>query len=112
MGKKGQQVWTGANDSEALARGVYNSFTQRNLRYSQLAPLKMFEKVNTGYNLPAQIELYATDGDAYDFLFVAKGGGSANKSFLFQETPARLTEAGLLKFLYEKIKPLGTAACP
>jgi fumarate hydratase class I len=112
MGKKGQQVWTGADDSEALARGVYKSFTERNLRYSQLAPLKMFEEVNTGDNLPAQIELYATDGDEYDFLFVAKGGGSANKSFLFQETPARLTEAGLLKFLDEKIKTLGTAACP
>jgi fumarate hydratase class I len=112
MGKKGQQVWTGADDSEAVARGVYKSFNERNLRYSQVAPLKMFEEVNTGDNLPAQIELYATDGDEYDFLFVAKGGGSANKSFLFQETPARLTEAGLLKFLDEKIKTLGTAACP
>ena len=112
MGKKGQQVWTGADDSEAIAHGVYKSFNERNLRYSQVAPLKMFEEVNTGDNLPAQIELYATDGDAYDFLFVAKGGGSANKSFLFQETPARLTEAGLLKFLDEKIKTLGTAACP
>ena len=112
MGKKGQQVWTGADDSEALARGVHKSFTERNLRYSQVAPLKMFEEVNTGDNLPAQIELYATDGDEYDFLFVAKGGGSANKTFLFQETPARLTEAGLLKFLDEKIKTLGTAACP
>jgi fumarate hydratase class I len=112
MGKKGQQVWTGADDSEAIAHGVYKSFNERNLRYSQVAPLKMFEEVNTGDNLPAQIELYATDGDEYDFLFVAKGGGSANKSFLFQETPARLTEAGLLKFLDEKIKTLGTAACP
>jgi fumarate hydratase class I len=112
MGKKGQQVWTGADDSEALARGVYKSFNERNLRYSQLAPLKMFEEVNTGDNLPAQIELYATDGDEYDFLFVAKGGGSANKTFLFQETPARLTPDGMLKFLDEKIKTLGTAACP
>jgi fumarate hydratase, class I len=112
MGKKGQQVWTGTDDSEAIARGVYKSFNERNLRYSQVAPLKMFEEVNTGDNLPAQIELYATDGDEYDFLFVAKGGGSANKTFLFQETPARLTEAGLLKFLDEKIKSLGTAACP
>jgi fumarate hydratase, class I len=112
MGKKGQQVWTGADDSEALARGVYKSFNERNLRYSQVAPLKMFEEVNTGDNLPAQIELYATDGDEYDFLFVAKGGGSANKTFLFQETPARLTESGLLKFIDEKIRTLGTAACP
>ena len=112
MGKKGQQVWTGADDSEALARGVYKSFNERNLRYSQVAPLKMFEEVNTGDNLPAQIELYATDGDEYDFLFVAKGGGSANKTFLFQETPARLTPDGLLKFIDDKIKSLGTAACP
>jgi fumarate hydratase class I len=112
MGKKGQQVWTGADDSEALARGVYKSFNERNLRYSQVAPLRMFEEVNTGDNLPAQIELYATDGDEYDFLFVAKGGGSANKTFLFQETPARLTPDGLLKFIDEKIKSLGTAACP
>jgi fumarate hydratase, class I len=112
MGKKGQQVWTGADDSEALARGVHKSFTERNLRYSQVAPLRMFEEVNTGDNLPAQIELYATDGDEYDFLFVAKGGGSANKTFLFQETPARLTPDGLLKFIDDKIKSLGTAACP
>jgi fumarate hydratase class I len=112
MGKKGQLVWTGADDAEALARGVHRTFTETNLRYSQVAPLKMFEEVNSGDNLPAQIELYATDGDEYDFLFVAKGGGSANKTFLFQETPARLTEAGMLKFLDEKVKTLGTAACP
>jgi fumarate hydratase, class I len=112
MGKKGQQVWTGANDAEAVAKGVYRAFTERNLRYSQLAPLKMFEEVNSGDNLPAQIELYATDGDEYDFLFVAKGGGSANKSYLFQETPARLNPEALVKFLDDKIKTLGTAACP
>jgi fumarate hydratase class I len=112
MGKKGQQVWTGADDTEALARGVHRSFAERNLRYSQVAPVRMFEEVNTGDNLPAQIELYATDGEGYDFLFVAKGGGSANKSFLFQETPARLTQDGLIKWLDEKIKTLGTAACP
>jgi fumarate hydratase, class I len=112
MGKKGQLVWTGADDAAALARGVHRTFTETNLRYSQVAPLKMFEEVNSGDNLPAQIELYATDGDEYDFLFVAKGGGSANKTFLFQETPARLTEAGMLKFLDEKVKTLGTAACP
>ena len=112
MGKKGQQVWTGADDAEAIARGVHKTFTERNLRYSQLAPLEMFKEVNSGDNLPAQIEVYATDGDEYDFLFVAKGGGSANKSFLFQETPSKLNEKDLLKLLDEKIKTLGTAACP
>jgi fumarate hydratase class I len=112
MGKKGQQIWTGANDSEAIARGIHKTYTERNLRYSQLAPLEMFKEVNSGDNLPAQIELYATDGDEYDFLFVAKGGGSANKSFLFQEAPSRLNEKDLLKFLDDKIKTLGTAACP
>jgi fumarate hydratase class I len=112
MGKKGQQVWTGANDAEALARGVHKSFTERNLRYSQVAPLEMFKEVNTGDNLPAQIEVYAIEGDEYDFLFVAKGGGSANKSFLFQETPSKLNEKDMLKLLDDKIKTLGTAACP
>ncbi len=112
MGKKGQQVWTGADDAEALARGVHRSYTERNLRYSQLAPLEMFKEVNSGDNLPAQIELYATDGDEYDFLFVAKGGGSANKSFLFQEPPSRLNDKDLIKLLDDKIKTLGTAACP
>jgi fumarate hydratase, class I len=112
MGKKGQQVWTGADDAEALARGIHRTYAERNLRYSQVAPLKMFEEVNSGDNLPAQIELFTTDGDEYEFLFVAKGGGSANKTFLYQESPSRLTEAGLIKFLDEKIKTLGTAACP
>ena len=112
MGKKGQQVWTGGNDDEALARGVYKTFTERNLRYSQLAPLEMFKEVNSGDNLPAQIEVYATDGDEYDFLFVAKGGGSANKTFLFQESPSKLNDKDLIKLLDDKIKSLGTAACP
>jgi fumarate hydratase class I len=112
MGKKGQQVWTGYDDATEIARGVHRAYAERNLRYSNVAPISMFEEKNTGDNLPAQIELYAVDGDAYDFLFVAKGGGSANKTFLFQETPSRLTEAGLAKFLDEKIKTLGTAACP
>ena len=112
MGKKGQRVWTGFDDAEEISRGVFRSYAERNLRYSNLAPLTMFKEVNTGDNLPAQIDLYATDGDEYEFLYVAKGGGSANKTFLFQETPSRLTPDGLLKFLDEKIKTLGTAACP
>jgi fumarate hydratase class I len=112
LGKKGEDVWTGGNDAEALARGVHRSYAERHLRYSQVAALSMFEEVNTGDNLPAQIDLHATSGDEYEFLFVAKGGGSANKTFLFQETPSRLNQAGLLKFLDDKIKTLGTAACP
>jgi fumarate hydratase, class I len=112
MGKKGQNVWTGGDDAAALAKGVWQSYAERNLRYSMVAPLKMFEETNTGDNLPAQIDLYATEGDEYEFLFVAKGGGSANKTFLFQETPSRLTEKGMLEFLDAKIKTLGTAACP
>jgi fumarate hydratase, class I len=112
MGKKGQHVWTGFDDGQEIARGVFRAYAERNLRYSNLAPLTMFKEANTGDNLPAQIDLYATDGDEYDFLYVAKGGGSANKTFLFQETPSRLTPDGLLKFLDEKIKTLGTAACP
>jgi fumarate hydratase class I len=112
MGKKGQQVWTGYDDAEAIAKGVWRSYGETNLRYSMVAPLETFKEANTGDNLPAQIDLYSTEGDEYEFLFVAKGGGSANKQFLFQDTPARLTEAGMLKFLDEKIKTLGTAACP
>ncbi len=112
MGKKGQRVWTGFDDGQEIARGVFRAYAERNLRYSNVAPLTMFKEVNTGDNLPAQIDLYATDGDAYEMLFVAKGGGSANKTFLFQETPSRLTPEGLLKFLDDKIKTLGTAACP
>ncbi len=112
MGKKGQNVWTGGGDEEAIARGIHRTYTETNLRYSQVSPLSMFEEVNTRTNLPAQIEVYATGGESYDFLFVAKGGGSANKSFLFQETPARLNKEAMLSFLDEKIRTLGTAACP
>ncbi|GAA2395075.1 fumarate hydratase [Streptomyces glaucosporus] len=112
MGKRGQNVLTEGGDEEALSRGVYDAYTQLNLRYSQMAPLTMWEERNTGNNLPAQIELYATDGDAYKFLFMAKGGGSANKSFLYQETKAVLNEASMMRFLEEKIRSLGTAACP
>lgn len=112
MGKRGQHVLTQGRDEEALSRGIYDAYTQLNLRYSQMAPLTMWDEKNTGSNLPAQIELYATDGDAYKFLFMAKGGGSANKSFLYQETKAVLNEASMMKFLEEKIRSLGTAACP
>ena len=112
IGKKGQRVWTAGNDEEALAHGVFDTYTQTNLRYSQLAPLSTYDEVNTGTNLPAQIEIYSTEGDEYRFLFVTKGGGSANKSYLFQETKALLNPTSLLKFLDEKIRTLGTAACP
>jgi fumarate hydratase class I len=112
MGKKGQQVWTDGDDEAALAAGVLKTFTESNLRYSQLSPLSMYEEVNTGNNLPAQIELYATQGDAYKFLFIAKGGGSANKSFLYQQTPATLHPEKLVSFLNDQIMLLGTAACP
>ena len=112
MGKKGQRVFTGANDEKAIAEGVFATYRESNLRYSQLAPLDMYAEKNTGNNLPAQIELYATEGDAYEFLFMAKGGGSANKSYLYQETKALLNEARLMAFLEEKIRALGTAACP
>ncbi len=112
VGKKGQNVWTGANDEEALSRGVYNTFTTDNLRYSQNAALNMYDEVNTGCNLPAQIDLYATQGNEYKFLFVAKGGGSANKTYLYQETKALLNPEKLEAFLIDKMKSLGTAACP
>ena len=112
MGKKGQQVWTGANDEAALSKGVFNAYTNGNLRYSQNAPLSMYEEKNTGCNLPAQIELYATQGDAYKFLFIAKGGGSANKTYLYQETKAVLNPDTLVDFITTKMKTLGTAACP
>ncbi len=97
MGKKGQRVWTGGGDEAALARGVYNTYTEDNLRYSQNAPLDMYKEVNTGTNLPAQIDLYSVDGDEYKFLCVAKGGGSANKTYLYQETKALITPAKLKK---------------
>lgn len=113
FGKKGQQVWTvGAHDEIALARGVYDTYTSDNLRYSQLAPLTMYEEVNTKSNLPAQIEILSVPGDRYDFLFIAKGGGSANKTFLFQETKAVLNPQSLKAFLRDKLRLLGTAACP
>jgi fumarate hydratase class I len=112
MGKKGREVWVDGDDEAALAEGVRKTYLERNLRYSNVAPLAMFEEVNTGTNLPAQIDIFATPGDAYKFLFIAKGGGSANKSFLYQATPAVLHPEKLLKFLDEKIRTLGTAACP
>ena len=112
MGEKGERVFTGANDGEALSRGIFKTWSETNLRYSQMAPLSMYEEANTRSNLPAQIDIYATEGDEYRFLFIAKGGGSANKSFLFQETPAALRPGALLKSLEGKIKSLGTAACP
>jgi fumarate hydratase class I len=112
IGKKGQRVFTRGDDEEALARGIYETYQNTNLRYSQMAPLSMYEEVNTRTNLPAQIELYAVGGDEYHFLFVTKGGGSANKSLLFQETRAILNPTALLAFLDQKIRSLGTAACP
>ena len=110
--KKGQFVFTGGGDEEAMSRGIYNTYQTSNLRYSQLAPLTMYEEVNTNTNLPAEIKVQAVDGDEYKFLFIAKGGGSANKSYLFQETKALLNEKALLPWLFDKMKTLGTAACP
>ncbi|MGE3171175.1 MAG: fumarate hydratase [Planctomycetota bacterium] len=112
IGKKGQHVWTDGDDEEALSRGVFRTYTETNLRYSQMAPLDMYREQNTGDNLPAQIELYATEGCEYHFLFLTKGGGSANKSFLFQETKARLNEKALLGWIDQQTRKLGTAACP
>jgi fumarate hydratase class I len=112
LGKKGQQVWTGFDDQEAISHGVWRTFTETNLRYSQLSPISTFEEVNTRNNLPAQLDLHAVPGDSYKFLFIAKGGGSANKTFLFQQTPAVLTKERMLAFLDETLRTLGTAACP
>ncbi|MEQ9575915.1 MAG: fumarate hydratase [Rhodospirillales bacterium] len=112
MGKKGQNVFTGFDDEAAIAEGVMKTFTETNLRYSQVTPVDMFTEKNTGNNLPAQIDIYAEPGDAYKFQFIAKGGGSANKTFLFQETKALLNPTGLMNFMDEKIRTLGTAACP
>ncbi|WJM84786.1 class I fumarate hydratase FumA [Dickeya chrysanthemi] len=112
VGKKGQRVWTNGNDAEALSHGVYNTFIEDNLRYSQNAALDMYKEVNTGTNLPAQIDLYSTEGDEYKFLFVTKGGGSANKTYLYQETKALLSPGKLTNYLVEKMRTLGTAACP
>lgn len=110
--EKGQNVYTGCNDEEMLSKGVYLTYTEDNLRYSQNAPLNMYDEVNTGCNLPAQIDIHATEGGEYHFLFVAKGGGSANKTYLYQETKAIINPKTLLPFLVSKMKSLGTAACP
>ncbi len=112
FGKKGQQVWTGVKDEEYIAKGIYKTYTEENLRYSQTAPLNMWDEVDTGTNLPAQIDLMATEGMEYQLLFVTKGGGSANKTMLYQETKALLNPASLEKFLTEKMQTLGTAGCP
>ena len=112
MGKKGRRVFTEGNDEAALAEGIWNAYERKNLRYSQLAPLSMFEETNTKTNLPAQIEIFSDGDDAYKFLFMAKGGGSANKTFLYQGTPSLLTHDRLIAFLKEKILTLGTSACP
>lgn len=112
VGKKGQQVWTGGGDEAALSKGVYKTYTEENLRYSQTVPLDMYTEKNSGTNLPAQIDIQAVEGDEYNFLCVAKGGGSANKTYLFQETKALLNPVSLEKFITEKMASLGTAACP
>jgi len=112
LGKKGQGVWTGCNDAEQLSAGVYKTYTEENLRYSQNAPINMYDEVNTKCNLPAQIDLMSTEGNEYKFLFVVKGGGSANKSYLYQETKATINKNTLVDWLVAKMKSLGTAACP
>ncbi len=112
VAKKGENVYTGANDAEWISRGIYNTYQNRNLRYSQVVPLTMFEEKNSGSNLPAQIDIYATKGEEYKFLFLAKGGGSANKTFLYQKTKSLLNETALEAFVRERIMDLGTAACP
>ena len=112
IGKKGEKVWTGANDAEYLSRGIFDTYKDRNLRYSQVVPYTMFDEKNSGSNLPAQIDIYSTPYDTYEFLFITKGGGSANKTFLYQQTKSLLNEESLTKFVKEKIKDLGTSACP
>ena len=112
MGKKGQQIWVDGDDSQAITEGVAEAYNKLNLRYSQMSPTSLFEEKNTGNNLPAQIDLFAVPGDTYKFMFMAKGGGSANKSYLFQKTKALLTPAGLKKFLEEEVRHIGTSACP
>jgi len=112
VGKKGENVYTGSEDAEELSKGIFNTYQKRNLRYSQIVPLSMFEEKNSGSNLPAQIDIYAHKGNYYEFLFLAKGGGSANKTFLYQKTKSLLNEASMDEFVREKIKDLGTAACP
>lgn len=112
MGKKGENVFTGVNDAEYLSKGIYETYLNRNLRYSQVVPFSMLEEKNTGNNLPAQIDIYAEEGNKYEFLFITKGGGSGNKTYLYQQTKALLTEEALKRFIKEKIKDLGTSACP
>ncbi len=112
VGKKGENVWTGSNDALHLSKGIYDTYKDRNLRYSQVVPLTMLDEKNTGSNLPAQIDIYAEEGNKYEFLFLTKGGGSGNKTFLYQQTKALLTDEALAKFVKEKIKDLGTSACP
>jgi fumarate hydratase class I len=112
IAKKGEQVWTGGKDAEYLSKGIYETYKNKNLRYSQIVPLTMFDEKNTGSNLPAQIDIYSKEGDSYEFLFITKGGGSANKTFLYQQTKSLLNEESLVKFVKEKIKDLGTSACP
>jgi fumarate hydratase class I len=112
IGKKGEDVYTGVTDAEHLSRGIFDIYKERNLRYSQVVPFSMFEEKNTGSNLPAQIDIYASEGNSYEFLFITKGGGSANKTYLYQQTKALLTEESFTKFVKEKIKDLGTSACP
>ena len=112
IAKKGENVYTGVNDPEYFSRGIYETFKEKNLRYSQIVPFSMFEEKNTGTNLPAQIEIYSAPGNIYELLFITKGGGSANKSFLYQQTKSLLNEESLVKFVKEKIKELGTSACP
>jgi fumarate hydratase class I len=112
IGKKGEDVYTGGKDAEYLSKGIYETFKNKNLRYSQVIPFSMFEEKNSGTNLPAQIDIYSTDGSRYEFLFITKGGGSANKTFLYQQTKSLLNEESLVKFVKDKIKELGTSACP
>ena len=112
MAKKGENVFTGVDDAEWLSKGIFNTYEKKNLRYSQIVPISMFEEKNSGSNLPAQIDIYAKKGSSYEFLFLAKGGGSANKTFLYQKTKSLLNEKGMEEFVREKIKDLGTSACP
>jgi fumarate hydratase class I len=112
MGKKGQHVWTGTNDEQEISKGIHKTYQEENLRFSQVSPTTMFDEVNTRTNLPAQIDLFATEGNAYKFLFMTKGGGSANKSFLYQETKALLNPERLMEFCVEKMRSIGTSACP
>jgi fumarate hydratase class I len=112
MGKKGENVFTGANDAEHISKGIFNTYSERNLRYSQVVPFTMTKEKNTGTNLPAQIDIYSEQGNGYEFLFMTKGGGSANKTFLYQQTKSLLTEENLSKFVQDKIMDLGTSACP